>query len=74
MRFEELRVEGKELGVQNFLDSREVKRRVFRPWMVTMNQQCSQSKERKKKKILQFQTEAPRMARMQSTITILFLK
>ena len=68
MRFEELRIEGKKLRMQDFLDSRKVKGSVFRPGMVAMDQQCSQSKECKKQEILEFQSKAPRMASGQSTI------
>src|ERR1700685_340618 len=68
MRFEKLRVEWKQLGMQDCLGSREIKRRVFRPRMVAVNQQCSQSKEPEQKEIPEFQTKAPRMASTLSTI------
>jgi hypothetical protein len=53
--------------MQDFLDSRKIKRRVFRPGMVPMDQQRSESQQSQKKKILEFQIEAPRMACTQST-------
>src|SRR6202453_3285939 len=67
MRLEKLRVEWKQLRMQDFLDPRKIKRRVFRPGMVPMDQQRSESQQSQKKKILEFQIEAPRMACTQST-------
>ena len=61
MRLEELRVEGKQLRMKDFLDSGEVDSRVFRPRMVAVDQQSSQSKECKQAEISKLQTRAPRM-------------
>ena len=56
MRFEELRVKWKQLGMQDFLDPRKINLRILDPGMVAVDQQRSQSKEQKKKEIFALQT------------------
>ena len=56
MRLEELRIKWKQLGLQDFLDARKINLRILDPRMIAVDQQRSQSKERKKEKILELQT------------------
>lgn len=56
MRFEELRVKWKQARPQDFLDAGKINLRILDPGMVAVNEQRSQSKERKKKEIFELQT------------------
>ena len=59
MRFEELRVKSKQLGMQDFLDPREINLRVLGPGVIAVDQQRSQSEEREEKEIFELQTLGP---------------
>ena len=59
MRFEELRIKRKQLGMQDFLDPGKVNLRVLRLRMVALDEERPQSKEAKQQEIFKLQTGSP---------------